>query len=81
MPETEYLNGFRQAGLVDVKVSDRLTYDASQLAGLLDSETAGACCCGSEALPKEELRRVTEALAGKVTSIRVVGRKPEEVIP
>jgi len=81
MPETEYLNGFRQAGLVDVKVSDRLTYDASQLAGLLDSETGGACCCGSEALPKEELRRVTEALAGKVTSIRVVGRKPEEVIP
>ena len=32
-------------------------------------------------LPKDQLARVTEALAGKVASIRVVGRKPEEIIP
>jgi arsenite methyltransferase len=81
IPEAEYLDGLRSAGLVDVKVVDRLTYDSSQLAGLLDSETGGGCCCGSDALPKDQLGRVTEALAGKVASIRVVGRKPEEVIP
>ena len=81
IPEAEYLEGLRQVGLVDVAVRDRLTYDASQLAGLLDSESGGGCCCGSEALPKAELGRVTEALAGRVASIRVVGRKPEEVVP
>ena len=81
IPEAQYLDGLKKAGLADVKVSDRLTYDASQLAGLLDSESGGGCCCGSEALPKDQLARVTEALAGKVASIRVVGRKPEEVTP
>jgi hypothetical protein len=81
LPEEEYLAGLRAAGLVDVEVRDRLTYDASQLAGLLDSEAGGGCCCGSETLPKDQLHRVTEALAGKVASIRVVGRKPEEVVP
>ena len=79
--EAEYLEGLRKAGLVDVAVTDRLTYDASQLAALLDTDTAGSCCCGSESLPKAQLERVTEALGGKVASIRVVGRKPEEVVP
>ena len=81
IPEDEYLDGLCKAGLVDVKVSDRLTYDSSQLAGLLDSETGGGCCCGSESLTKDQLGCVIEALAGKVASIRVVGRKPKEVIP
>lgn len=80
LPEAQYLEGLRKAGLADVKVSDRLVYDASQLTGLLDSESGG-CCSGSDSLPKDQLARVTEALAGKVASIRVVGRKPEEVIP
>jgi SAM-dependent methyltransferase len=80
--ESAYLEGLRAAGLVDVKVVDRLVYDASQLAGLLGSETGGGCCCGeSEALPKELLGRVTEALAGKVASVRFVGRKVEESAP
>jgi len=81
IPEEKYLAGLRDAGLVDVEVRDRLTYDASQLAGLLDSAAGGGCCCGSKTLPKDQLRRVTKALAGKVASIRVVGRKGEEVLP
>lgn len=81
IPEAAYIEGLRTAGLVDVEVRDRLTYDASQLEGLLDSEAGGGCCCGSDTLPKDQLRRVTEALAGKVASIRVVGRKPEELLP
>ncbi len=78
IPEVEYLAEMREAGLVEVAVRDRLVYDASQLAGLLDSEVAASCCCGSDALPKEEVLRVAGALAGKVTSIRVVGRKAGE---
>jgi arsenite methyltransferase len=81
IPEAEYLDGLRKAGLTDVQVSDRLVYDSEQLASLLDPETGAGCCCGSESLPRDQLRPVTEALAGKVASIRVVGRKPEEVIP
>jgi len=81
IPEEAYLAGLRAAGLVDVRVADRLTYDASQLMGLLDSASGGGCCCGSETLPPAQLERVTAALAGRVASIRVVGRKPEEVVP
>lgn len=77
IPENAYLDGLRQAGLVEVAVRDRLTYDAAQLAALLDTDGSGSCCCGSEPLPTEQLERVTEALAGKVASIRVVGRKPD----
>lgn len=81
IPEDDYLDGLRQAGLVEVAVRDRLTYDASQLAALLDTDAAGCCCCGSDALPRERIERITRALAGKVASIHVVGRKPEEVAP
>lgn len=76
IPEEQYLAGLRNAGLIDVHVKDRLVYEAAQLSALLDSELAGSCCAGSTALPKEELTRITEALAGKVSSIKVVGRKP-----
>ncbi len=79
--EVEYLAGLREAGLADVAVRDRLVYDASQLAGLLDSTDTGSCCCGSRAMPKEEVARVAGALAGKVASIRVVGRKPGQILP
>ncbi len=76
LPEGDYLAGLRDAGLAGVEVRDRLVYDDAQLAALLDSEAGGGCCCGSETLPKEKIRRVTETLAGKVASIRVVGQKP-----
>jgi len=79
IPEPAYLDGLRRAGLADVAVRDRLTYDAEQLRALLDTEAAGACCCGSRSLPTEQLERITKALDGRVASIRVVGRKPGEV--
>jgi SAM-dependent methyltransferase len=74
--EDTYLAGLRESGLAEVTVRDRLTYDKTQLAALLDSELAGSCCCGPEALPKEQVIRVADALAGRVASIQVVGRKP-----
>jgi arsenite methyltransferase len=81
IPETEYLAGLREAGLVDVEVRDRLTYDEDQLSGLLGADEGGSCCCGSGGVPKTTLLRMVHELAGKVSSIRVVGCKPEEVLP
>jgi arsenite methyltransferase len=76
IPEREYLDGLRAAGLADVAVKDRLVYESSQLVALVDSELEGSCCCGSAGQPKDQIKRVIDALAGKVASIRVVGRKP-----
>lgn len=78
IPEEQYLAGLRDAGLVDVSVRDRLVYSRDQLAALLDATEEGSCCCGSDAVPPEEITRITDALAGRVASIRVVGRKPKE---
>jgi SAM-dependent methyltransferase len=75
--EAEYVGGLRDAGFIDVRVSDRLTYDADQLAGLLGAAEGGSCCCGSGGLPRAAIRRVAHDLAGKVASVRVVGRKGE----
>jgi arsenite methyltransferase len=78
IPEAEYLAGLRQAGLSDVAVNDRLVYDRKQLAALLVSDIAGddAPCCGSKGLPREKIEAAIEEIAGKVASVRVIGRKP-----
>jgi arsenite methyltransferase len=81
IPEAEYLTGLRQAGLVEVAVADRLTYDKDQLGGLLGTDEGASCCCGPQGVPKAALLRMAHELAGKVASIRVVGRKPAEVLP
>ncbi len=83
IPESEYLAGLREAGLVDVAVRDRLVYDQIQLSVLLDSDAAcgASSCCGSAAMPKEKVVEAINVLAGKVASIRVVGRKPGEGRP
>jgi len=81
IPEAEYLQGLRDAGLADVAVRDRLTYDKDQLGALLGADEGGSCCCGSGGLPKAAIQRMVNELAGKVASIRVVGRKAEEILP
>ncbi len=81
IPEAAYLEGLRRAGLVEVAVRDRLSYDEAQLRALLDTEAAGSCCCGSAPLPSEKLDRVFRELAGKVSSIRVTGRRPAGAVP
>jgi arsenite methyltransferase len=80
IPEAEYLAGLTEAGLVDVSVRDRLTYDKDELGGILGSDDGGSCCGGPGGVPNAALLRVVHELAGKVASIRVVGRKPEEVL-
>jgi arsenite methyltransferase len=78
IPEAEYLEGLRNAGLVDVAVNDRIVYDREQLAALLVSEIGGedAPCCGGNGLPREKIGVAIDEIAGKVASVRVVGRKP-----
>jgi len=85
IPEADYLLGLRRAGLVDVAVRDRLVYDRDHLSGLLQSELAdgegcGCGCAGKSPIVAEGIEAAIDSVAGKVASIRVVGRKPEEVI-
>jgi SAM-dependent methyltransferase len=66
--ETEYVQGLRAAGLVDVQVTERIAYAPEKLEGLF-----GTSACGPEcgALAPEDVRAAT----GKVWSARFIGRK------
>lgn len=78
IPEADYLDGLRSAGLIDVAVNDRLVYDRAQLAALLVSDAAEGegSCCGGMGIPPERTDAALDEIAGKVASVRVVGRKP-----
>ncbi len=67
--EAEYLEGLRAAGFDDVQVEHRLVYDATQLKGLVQGEAGGL------KLDAALLDMAANAAAGKVASIKVVGRK------
>ncbi len=75
--EADYVAGLERAGLVDVEVTERLVYEASQLASLARSEVA------TISLPRW-LRRVAGGLlgrlaagfAGRVWSAKFVGAAP-----
>ena len=74
--EPAYVDGLRAAGLTDVVVEERLSYDAVQMEELLVSDLAEASassCCGSTSA---EPRDIAEAVSGKVWSARVTARKP-----
>jgi arsenite methyltransferase len=76
--EEAYLEGLSRAGLEEVEVTERLVYEASQLAALVESELpeaeAPACCGGSPRL--STVRRAVEAVEGKVWSAKFSARKP-----
>jgi len=69
--EDDYLLGLRGAGLDDARVADRLTYDAAQVAAIIDSDLPDTepGCCGQRST------EALEALAGNVSSVRFVARK------
>jgi arsenite methyltransferase len=76
--EKAYLQGLRDAGLVEVEVADRLVYDGSHLETLIGSELqkdAGGGCCAGDA-NAELAPHWSEKLAGKIASMKVTGRKP-----
>lgn len=72
--EHDYLAGLRAAGLEDVSVRSRLTYDSDQICGLVDSEVDGGGCCGS-AVSGDLAQRAAGALEGKIWSANVFARK------
>lgn len=77
--EDAYLQGLRDAGLDQVEVTDRLVYDAVQLAGLAESDegiSSEVGCCGGTVDPSL-IRQGAEALAGKVWSAKITARKPD----
>ncbi|HEX7498801.1 MAG TPA: arsenite methyltransferase [Polyangia bacterium] len=74
--EKAYLAGLRQAGLVEVKVKDRLVYNTTQIAAFVGSELQeskmGCCDAPLGTLAK----RWAPLLSGKVASVKVAARKP-----
>ncbi len=70
--EDDYLAGLRQAGLVDVEVRGRLVYDDVQLRGLLGSLFEDVPAPTSRVLDEG----AAAAIAGKVWSAKIYGRKP-----
>ena len=70
--EKDYLDGLRQAGLVDVEVNNRLVYDAAQIEAFIGSELSesesSSCCCSPPTndlakrwVPGEECSRAEES--------------------
>jgi SAM-dependent methyltransferase len=74
--EKAYLDGLREAGLLEVKILERLVYDTSQIEVLIGSELQDVetnCCSGSgDAFAK----RWSTRLQGKIASVKVAARKP-----
>ncbi len=76
--ESAYLEGLRDAGLVDVEVRDKFVYDISQLKAFVGSELNGAgssCCCSGDTNTELACLWATK-LAGKIASVKVSARKP-----
>jgi arsenite methyltransferase len=82
IPEADYLDGLRAAGLIDAEVQERLVYDAQQLEALAGADSG--CCgpsvdsgCDCGAAPDPIARdTVTRELVGKVWSAKFSARKP-----
>lgn len=66
--EASYVAGLEAAGLVDVRVADRLVYERDQILALVKSDLPG--------VTPELVDRALPAVAGKIQSIRVHARKP-----
>lgn len=76
--EKAYIEGLMRAGLTEVKICDRLFYDANQLTNFIASELpdpkeecCGACCDNREMLAK----KWSKELAGKVWSVKIRAQK------
>ena len=80
--ETEYVEGLRRAGLVDVEVRERYPYDFDQVRALIESEVPASCCgpapsscCGGATAPIDAATIAAE-VAQKVWSAKFHAWKP-----
>jgi hypothetical protein len=78
--EADYLQGLRDAGLVNVEVRDRIVYEASQIEVFVSSELSdcesGGCCDGSTIAAKPAFSKLAKSLAGKIWSANIYAEKP-----
>jgi ubiquinone/menaquinone biosynthesis C-methylase UbiE len=74
IPEATYLQGLRDAGFVDVAVTERIVYDAEQLLGLVEKNFSREEMDALSSLPLPEL--IQRHVAGKIWSARITARKP-----
>ena len=78
IPQPDYLQGLRDAGLEDVEVVGRFVYDPEQVLALVESDMPGfAERLQTMGITREQIDSVLPTLAGKVASIKVTGRRPE----
>jgi ubiquinone/menaquinone biosynthesis C-methylase UbiE len=68
IPEKEYLEGLRNAGFQDVKVTDRITYDRDQILELLKEVEF--------AIDESLTTLVDKYVSGKIWSSKITARKP-----
>jgi SAM-dependent methyltransferase len=74
--EEEYLDGLRQAGLVDATVRERLVYDADQLAAFFHGDEGEGACCGGPITSPAVIAAAAQRMVGKVWSAKLFARKP-----
>lgn len=77
--EAEYIEGLRQAGLVDIEIRDRLVYDKSMLKGLIQSELADTDATIAdlmESIGPEKAAKLIEQVEGNIASVSFYARKP-----
>jgi len=71
--EADYLQGVRDAGLVDVEVKERLVYEPMQVLSLVENDVELDALLDKLGVTREQ---AGEALRGNVSSIKVAARKP-----
>ena len=76
--EEEYLAGLAEAGLTEIKVEERLVYDAEQIKAIFGDEQAGLIDLFDD-LPEKErtetIDRLISEAAGNVWSAKISARK------
>lgn len=78
IPEADYVQGLRDAGLTDIEVVGRMVYDPDQVLALVESDMPGfAEKLKTLGITHEQIAAVLPSLEGKVASIKVTGRLPE----
>lgn len=72
--EEEYLAGLREAGLVEVKVLDRLIYDAQQIESFAPAALGEAFECTPQF--SSRLSDYAREMEGRIWSAKIYGKKP-----
>ena len=70
--EEKYIEGLNKAGLEEVKITERIYYDKTQLKEFLKSEEPSSIKLPSS----ENLEKSAQSLEGKIWSAKIKARKP-----